>query len=121
MTRSKVSLSDHQIRELHAFHRALLNERSLLPIQVFLFGSTARGGALPFSDVDVAVISAAFEGVSWAERLKRLTKLHAFASPIAAIGVTEEEMKRGLDAYPTILRSLAFRVPIKDVPGYRRG
>ncbi len=43
-------------------------ERRLEPERVLIFGSRARGDALEHSDLDVILVSRAFEDVSWLER-----------------------------------------------------
>jgi uncharacterized protein len=54
-----------------AVHR--LRDRTGLPIQrAFLFGSRARGEAGPHSDVDLLLVSPAFEGKSASQRAAQL-------------------------------------------------
>ena len=71
-----------------------------------MFGSTAKGSPFPFSDIDVAVQSDAYESVPWDERIESLRKLCESGSPISPIGVTGEELNRGrAKGNPSILRS----------------
>lgn len=50
---------------------ACLRER-FAPERVILFGSRVRGEALTHSDLDVLIVSAAFEGVAWLDRSPRV-------------------------------------------------
>lgn len=102
-------LSVHQLDELAAFCNAVSKYPLFVPgsTRVIAFGSAARGRAFPFSDVDVAVVSTAFVGMPWGDRMKQLKGLLQNGSPISPIGTTDDELARGDRAYPSVLRSLA--------------
>jgi hypothetical protein len=97
-------LSDYQKQALKSFNESV--EKDLKGATVWVFGSAGRGRALPFSDVDVAVVSPKFAGMPWVERIKQLKLLCSKGSPISPIGVTDEELSRPDQAYPSVLRSL---------------
>jgi predicted nucleotidyltransferase len=67
--------------------------------RLYLFGSHARGEALDISDVDLAVLSDAFEGLSQDERLRLLYTLwHSLTSRYADIyAATEDELRCSLE------------------------
>jgi hypothetical protein len=50
-------------------------DRQYRPAQVLLFGSRARGQARLDSDIDLLIVSDAFEGVPWIERVVRVCRL----------------------------------------------
>ncbi len=50
-------------------------EQAFRPARVILFGSRARGDHLLGSDVDLVIVSEAFEGMGWRERLLKVLEL----------------------------------------------
>ena len=71
----------------------------------YLFGSCARSHARAGSDLDVAIVSAEFNGMSWERRIA-LLKLGTprLECLINAVGLTPEELESF--EYPTIIRSI---------------
>lgn len=63
----------------------------LQPEAVILFGSRARGEAWKRSDYDFVIVSSAFEGVPWLERISRVVKLWDSLSAIDALPYTPKE------------------------------
>lgn len=63
----------HVDAALQRFLRRL--ERTFRPTKVILFGSRAKGDDLTGSDVDLVVVSRAFEDLGWRERILRVTEL----------------------------------------------
>jgi predicted nucleotidyltransferase len=99
-------LTQYQRKALEGFCTAVKEHKEIRSDAVLVFGSAARGRAFPFSDIDVAVVSSFFGSVPWAERIRTLKVLCTAGSPISPIGVTEIEVERGENAYPSVLRSL---------------
>ncbi len=86
-------LSDGELTAQLERFRALVQER--IPVHAFiLFGSYARGTPRPWSDVDVAVISTAWEGLSRQERMSILGRWawEAGAAWVEPVGYTPEEL-----------------------------
>ena len=70
-----------------------------------LFGSCARSHARAGSDLDVAIVSAEFNGMSWERRIALLKRgTPRLECLINAVGLTPEELE-SFD-YPTIIRSI---------------
>lgn len=82
-------------REVGASLRRFLRrlEEAFAPTQVVLFGSRARGDSLVHSDVDVVVVSEAFEGMAWRERLRRVLELWDGEVPLEPLCYTPEEFR----------------------------
>lgn len=61
--------------------------------EVYLFGSHARGNAVPDSDIDIAIVSLAFKKIAPIDRLVALGKIawKAKTPEIEAIGYTPDE------------------------------
>lgn len=69
-----------------------------LPIErVVLFGSRARGDARPLSDVDLLVVSSAFQGKSLGERAGPLYVAWDLDLPVDFLCYTPEEFARERD------------------------
>lgn len=86
-------LTDRELREqLDRFYR-LVSERVRL-VDYVLFGSYARGTPRPWSDVDVAVISPDWVGLSRQERMTILGRWawEAEAPWVEPVGYTPEEL-----------------------------
>jgi predicted nucleotidyltransferase len=69
-----------------------------------LFGSFLHNRAHAGSDIDLVVISDAFEGVPWQSRLSSLEKASIGLPRIAAVAVTPYELKS--NSYPTVIRTI---------------
>lgn len=66
-----------------------------LPLEkVILFGSRARGDARPDSDVDLILVSPAFEGKSVSERAAGLYRAWDVDIPVDFLCYTPEEFER---------------------------
>ena len=100
------NLTPHQKLELNRFCGQVTQKAEWKSARIFVFGSTAKGHAFPFSDVDVAVQTDAFISVPWAKRIESLRQLCERGSPISPIGVTGDELRRGRKGNPSILRCL---------------
>lgn len=64
--------------------------------KLIVFGSHAEGRATPDSDIDVAIISDDFEGMSLLERLEAIGGIFASArimEPIESLPWTEQELE----------------------------
>ena len=80
---------------LARFREALAAEGVCAP-RLILFGSHARGEAREHSDIDVAVVSDAFEGKSHWERITLLSKaICASHVLIEAVAMTRDEWEHG--------------------------
>lgn len=67
--------------------------RAFRPSEVWLFGSRVRGDALAESDLDVVVVSTAFEGVPWPDRASRVLLAARAAAPLEVLCYTPEEFR----------------------------
>jgi predicted nucleotidyltransferase len=77
---------------------AVLEEN--IPIhKAILYGSYAYGDPHDWSDIDLVVLSPAFRGISYPERLERLAVLawRAGVGDIEALGYTPEEFEEARD------------------------
>jgi len=59
---------------------------------VVLFGSRVRGEEIPFSDLDLAVVSPDFAGVPRLRRIEQLLSLWNAIIPLEPLGFTPEEL-----------------------------
>ncbi len=63
--------------------------------QVILYGSYAKGCAKDYSDIDVAVVSRAFEKLDILERQRLLSKAHhRVREPLEPIGLTPAQIRK---------------------------
>ncbi len=86
-------LTQREVREQVQRFTELVSER--IPVEAFiLFGSYARGTPRPWSDIDLAVISTFWQGLSRQERMTILGRWawEAGAVWIEAVGYTPEEL-----------------------------
>ncbi len=66
------------------------------PSRIVLFGSHASGQAGEGSDIDLLVVSEAFEGKGYWERIDLLSAaIYDVFEPIEAVALTPEELERG--------------------------
>lgn len=76
--------------------RAALARQGVADARIVLFGSQADGTADEDSDIDVVVISRAFEGMEYWDRLNVLTEaIYEVWEPIEATAVTPAEWESG--------------------------
>lgn len=81
---------------LSAF-RAALGREGARDARLVLYGSHAKGNARDESDIDVAVISEAFEGMSFWDRTDILARatMEVWGEPIEAVALTPREWENG--------------------------
>lgn len=81
-------------RVIHRYRRQLL-ELGIRPQKIILFGSYVAGNPDEWSDIDLLVISADFEGMELLQRLERLGIAAArIWEPVEALGYTPEGGER---------------------------
>jgi len=68
-------------------------EEQFRPERVILFGSRARGDHLKHSDYDIVVVSRAFEGCPFLERLSMLFGLWDYEFGLDILAYTPEEFE----------------------------
>ncbi|MFQ5839035.1 MAG: nucleotidyltransferase domain-containing protein [Thermoplasmata archaeon] len=68
-------------------------EEAIHPSRIILFGSRARGDNLIQSDVDLVIVSKAFEGVGWRERILKVLELWDGDVPLEPLCYTPEEFE----------------------------
>lgn len=78
-------------KEVKAFVRKLRAE--LHPEKIILFGSRAKGEVWKRSDYDFVIVSSAFEGVHWLDRISRVVQLWDSLSAIDALPYTPKEFE----------------------------
>ena len=86
-----------------------LEEQGIHVEEAYLFGSRVRGDALEHSDADLVIVSDAFRGMRYTDRLELIyrieAKLHTHPF-IEVIPLTREELQERLRE-PTMLRDAA--------------
>ena len=83
-----------------------LEERGMRVEEAYLFGSRVRGDALEHSDVDLVIVSDAFQSLSYTDRLELVYRLEAVLRLypfIEVIPLTKRELRDRLRK-PTMLR-----------------
>jgi hypothetical protein len=83
---------------------ALLSEAIGGRLEIRLFGSWARDRAFSESNIDLAVISDAFNGMPWNTRVRMLAGVAQKLPRIACVGITFNELAD--NAYPSVIRSV---------------
>ena len=84
------------VLEVLAQFRKALAAHGIADARMMLFGSHARADAREDSDIDVVVISDAFEGMTHWERITVLSKaICASHVLIEAVAMTDDEWARG--------------------------
>jgi len=66
-------------------------------VDVYLFGSFARGDWLEDSDVDILVVSEKFEGISMPERINAVRKLATGSLAFEILAYTPKELEEVLE------------------------
>lgn len=88
---SRRALAPEELEDILIDYMARLRQH--LPWRAaILFGSYARGEALPGSDVDLAVVSEAFAGMNRFQRGDMLLALWDYPLPAEIFGFTPEEL-----------------------------
>lgn len=93
MDRAAALKKDPKIREFLSRPMPLLRRR-LRAQEVWIFGSRARGDSLEHSDLDVLIVSSAFEGVTWPERGRLLFERIGPMPGVEALCYTPQEFRR---------------------------
>lgn len=73
------------------------------PEKVILFGSAARGGAGPNSDLDLLVIKDGADGLDLTARIYR--RLHGARAAVDVIVVSPADVERFKDSHALVIRS----------------
>lgn len=71
-------------------------KKNLGPVEIFLFGSFAKGDWLEDSDIDIIVVSEAFKGKSMAERVNMVRRLAPDNLAFEILTYTSQELKEAL-------------------------
>ena len=84
-------------REIEKIIAQYINRLGVLGVevsQIILYGSYAKGRPKGYSDIDIAVVSPAFNKLDIFERQEILSKAHhQFGEPIEPIGLTPGQIK----------------------------
>lgn len=99
------------MRDLQAFRRRL--QASGQVDLVMLFGSQATGRAGPESDVDLVVVSAAFEGRNFVERCELVDRAWDLAYPVDFLCYTPSEFERLRHQVSIVRVALDEGVPVE--------
>jgi len=85
--------SRREIRKIIARYVTSLEMLGIEVSRIILYGSYAKGRAKEYSDIDIAVVSPAFEKMNIFERQEILSKAHHnFGEPIEPIGLTPDQL-----------------------------
>jgi predicted nucleotidyltransferase len=76
--------------------------RAIGDVEVYLFGSYARGEWLEDSDIDLIVVSKSFEGENIVERIGRLRRIVPEDLPVEILAYTPAELKLALQRSVTV-------------------
>jgi len=71
-------------------------KKNLGPVEIFLFGSFAKGDWLEDIDIDIIVVSEAFKGRTMAERVNIVRKLAPENLAFEILTYTPQELKEAL-------------------------
>jgi predicted nucleotidyltransferase len=98
--------------EIHALKHRL--EQLLPEVELYVFGSRARGDFYPDSDLDLAIVTPAFEGKDELGRydliLKDLRDIFG-ATPVDVVLYTPEEFEQGTEGFlPSLIEYEGIRV-----------
>jgi predicted nucleotidyltransferase len=93
-------MADRKVLRILRYLERCLGESGLNVSKMILFGSHARGEAVPDSDIDVAIISEDFRGRGIFERSDLIGDAHErvvekFVVPLDIVTMTPEELERG--------------------------
>ena len=103
-----VKLPQPHLNELKAFLSGIGKSNFVeRPIEIYLFGSMARGQGNQSSDLDLAVVCDAFAGVPWTKRVEDLCRLAGKYLLIRPLGLTFLEFK--LHDYPGVIGTIRRR------------
>lgn len=82
-----------EIKKIVEKYRAQLARLGIRAVEIYLYGSYAKGTASEGSDIDLIVVSPDFSSLNFRERLEILGVAAArLLKPIQAVGYTPEEM-----------------------------
>ena len=79
------------------------SRESLGPVEIYLFGSFARGDWLEDSDIDIVVVSEKFEGKSMPERINLVRRLADGNVAFEILAYTPRELRE------TVTRSIIIQ------------
>jgi len=86
--------TEREIKIILSCYSAEIAKLGVVPHEILLYGSYARGNAREDSDIDVIVVSEDFKGMNLRERLELLgLAAGRVFEPIEAIGYTPEELE----------------------------
>lgn len=88
MEMGHLGIREKELRE----YLARVNERFPLE-RAILFGSRARGGELKSSDYDLILVSPAFRGLRFTERIREVTELWGLEVGLEPLCYTPEEFE----------------------------
>jgi len=98
--------------EIHALKHRL--EQLLPEVELYVFGSRARGDFYPDSDVDLAILTPAFKGKDELARYDLIRKdlRDIFgATPVDVVLYTPEEFEQGTEGFlPSLIEDEGIRV-----------
>ncbi len=83
--------------------------------RVLLFGSRARGDELLESDYDLILVSRAFEGMPWRERICAVLEMWDLDADLQPLCYTPEEFARKAEEISTVAEALREGVPLDDL------
>jgi len=107
----KLSLPDKVRKAIEEFVEAV---GQLYPdAQIYLFGSYARGTWLEDSDIDLVVISRAFEGLDFCERGAMLRRLASAEVPFEILAYTPDELEEALRRSITVQDAAEYWVRLR--------
>ncbi|HKZ60375.1 MAG TPA: nucleotidyltransferase domain-containing protein [Candidatus Thermoplasmatota archaeon] len=87
--------SSQALNQIRGFDRFMVRlKRRYAPSKVLLFGSRARAEHLATSDVDLLIVSDAFEGIPWRLRLQLVVKMWDGDVALEPLCYTETEFQR---------------------------
>ena len=66
------------------------------PVEIYLFGSFAKGDWLEDSDIDIVVVSDKFDGKTMPERINLVRKLATKSLAFEILAYTPEELREAL-------------------------
>ena len=107
----KLSLPEKVRKALEQFVEAI--GRLYPDARIYLFGSYAKGTWLEDSDIDLVVVSRAFEGMSFWERGAVLRRLASREVAFEILAYTPEELKEALRRSITIQDAAEYWVRLR--------
>ena len=69
-------------------------KKKFAPTKFILFGSRAKGNAFVYSDYDFLIVSNAFDGMNWLDRISKIVELWDCEANIDVLPYTPKEFER---------------------------